>query len=146
MPQRRRRALDDVDHERVGKAPRHARVLDPAVAEKLAADPGDVDQGLRSLRRTGFVACAPQLGIDDAIDQRPVHVVDADDLVAADGEARFADRGAGRALRLRRNIQRDQNDESDREHESGEDEAGELVGAGLVDRELLGDAPGDRDL
>ena len=113
--------------------------------EQPAADLGDVDQRLRRLGGTGLVGRAAQLIGDDRVDQRAVHVVDADDLVAADLEAGFADRGAGGALRLGGDIQRDQHDEADREHEGAERQAGELVGARLVDRQPLGDLLRDRD-
>ena len=92
LPQRGRRALDDVDDQRVGQPPRHARVLDPAeaaaAASRMAATStsacGALADPPRSAARSQFVG-------DHGVDQLPVHVVEADDLVAADGEA-----GAGR--------------------------------------------------
>ena len=47
LPQRRRRALDDVDDQRIGQAPRHARILDPA----------ELEQPLRGLRRHRPAVC-----------------------------------------------------------------------------------------
>ena len=44
LPQRRRIPFDDVDHQGVGKPPRHARILDPAELEQPTANVADVDQ------------------------------------------------------------------------------------------------------
>ena len=70
LPQRGGRALDDVDDQRVGQAPRDPRILDPAEAEQPAADLGDVDQRLRRLVGPGLVGGAAQLVGDDRVDQR----------------------------------------------------------------------------
>ena len=83
---------------------------------------------------------------DDGVDQPPVHVVEAHDLIAADGEAGLADGGAGRALGLGRDVERDQDDERNGEQESGEDQPGDLVGARLVDRQPLGELLGTATL
>ena len=84
LPQRRGRPLDDVDHQRVGQPARHARVLDPAELQQPLADRGDVDQRLGRLGRAGGLGRAAELVDDDRVDQRAVHPVEADDLVAVD--------------------------------------------------------------
>ena len=66
-------------------------------------------------------------------------MIDADDLIAADGKPGLADRGPGGALGLGRDIEGDEHDDADGEHERAEDQPGELVGARLVERELVGD-------
>ena len=98
LPQRRRFALDDVDHQRVGKTPRHARILDPAELQQPLANVGDVDQ-----RHGGGL-----LVERDLIDRARIHPLDALDVDALHPEAGIADRLSRRQAQLGRDIERDQ--------------------------------------
>ena len=145
LPQRGGLALDDVDDERIGKAAKHASILDPAEAKQAVTDRADVDQCLRRLVGAGRIGCAAKLVGDDLVDGAAIHVAEPDNLVAADGEAGVAHRRRRRTLGLRGNVEGHQDDERDREHERAEDEAGDLVGARLVHRQLLRDFLRHRD-
>ena len=138
LPQRGRRPLDDIDHQCVRKPPRNPGVLDPAVTEKAIADLRNVDQRLRSLGRTALVRGAAQFVGDDGIDETAVHVVDAGNLVAADPEARFANRRSGRPFGFGRDVQGDRHDQPDGENERAEHKASNLVRSRLIDRKTLG--------
>jgi hypothetical protein len=146
LPQGRGRTLDDIDYQRIRQAPRHSRVLHPSELQKLTPNRADVDKRLRRLRRAGFVRRPMQLVVHHLVDELAIHVVDADDLVAADGEASSPNRGTGRALGLRGNVERDDNHQADRKEESAKGQSGELVGARLVDGQAFRDLLRHRDL
>ena len=145
LPEGGRSPFDDVDDQRVGKPPRHPRILDPAELQQPVADCGDVHERLRGPVLARELGGVVKLVGDHPVDGSAVHVVQADDLIAADGEAHLADRRARRPLRLGRDIEREQHDGADCKQEAAEDDARDLVRAPLIDGKPFREPLRDRD-
>ena len=73
-----------------------------------------------------------QLIRDHSVDQRAIHVVDADDLISVDGKTRFSNGRTDRTLGLGGNVERHQHDDRNGKHKSREHQPRDLVCPRLV--------------
>ncbi len=108
------RALDDVDHQRIGQLARDARILDPGELEQLIAQRVDVDQRHRLVL----------LGQDALVDLEFVEVLDPAHVDAADLEAGASGQGGKLCLGHRRNA-REAGDHPGEDNRAAEDDGQE---------------------
>ena len=99
---------------------------------------GDVDQRLGGLGLARNRCRAAQLVDHHRVDQLAVHLLEADDLIAVDPEARAADGLAGLERRLGGNVESDRCSAGHQHEKTGETERGELVRPSAAERRLAG--------